>query len=97
MCIQQAHRATPIAGSKTRNSAKFHICGWVCLWGDSGAKMFLVLGGTNPPYMCAKYHWSTPHGLGDMLSKKLVNLTLELEARKLCKNHLFLEKKFSRA
>ena len=62
MCIQQAHRATPIAGSKTRNSA--------------------------------------PYGLGDMLSQKLVTLTLELEARKVCKNHLFylnfLKKNFKR-
>ena len=76
ICTPEAHPGAPFAGSETRNSANFHVWGWVCLWGALGAKIFSGRGGTHPPYMCAKYHWSTPHGHRDMPCQKLVTLSM---------------------
>ncbi len=42
----------------------------VCRLGAHTLKIFLVRKGTNLPYMCAKYHWLTPCGLGDTSLQK---------------------------
>jgi len=50
-----------------------------CTWGA----IFFRAWGIHPPYMCAKYHWSTPYGLGDILSHKLVTLFIGENALKM--------------
>ena len=43
----------------------------MCRLGANTSKIFGVRKDITPPYMRAKYHWITPHGVGDMLIQKL--------------------------